>query len=629
MKKLFIVAVVGLFLFSGLGAGALPYEDDSTITINTAVTFSEPQVREEDDYYLISLEEATSYTVGVGEYLLPTVTKVFTLPFTTKIEHVDVIFSDMSEQQLSMDITHAPQTLVDIYSPTINDLFTPTILTDTSNDEEVSLDRYSFSIGAGRQGDELVNILSVQLYPVQYDSYDGTLSTAHSADIHITYTLPETSLTLADDFDLLIIAPEQFMDNLEPLVIHKNSYGITTKLVSLEEIYASTYFPVEGRDSAENVKYFIKSAFDEWGITYVLLVGGRKGGINEETWYVPVRYSNLDDGGEETFLCDLYFGDLYDSEGQFSSWDSNDNDKFSEWTLFSKDIPDMYPEVYVGRLACRTNFEVKTMVNKIITYETTTYGKEWFNTFVGVAGDTYPDLNDPYYEGELANQVSFDYLEGFDSSFVWTSTGAFTGPEDIFDEVSKGCGFLHFSGHGNPYSWATHLPNNESAWVNGPNAFDMREFSNEEKLPVTIVGGCHNAQFNVCLTNIIKGILEYGLKKYFFSSPFVFYHMEWIPRCWSWSFVNKAGGGGIAIIANTGYGYGIPGENWNTGRGRFMEMKFFESYSQGYTVLGETHAMNLQYYMNEFPADGNNIDCKIVQQWILFGDPSLQIGGYP
>jgi len=156
----------------------------------------------------------------------------------------------------------------------------------------------------------------------------------------------------------------------------------------------------------------------------------------------------------------------------------------------------------------------------------------------------------------------------------------------------------------------------------------MYKFKNKDQCPVTIVGGCHNGQFNVGLANIISGILEHGIRGFFLQSPFIFYRMEWIPRCWSWSLMNKVGGGGIAVISNTGYGYGIPGEDWNTGRGRFMEMKFFESYSEGHTVLGDTHAMDLIYYLNEFPPLEDKIDCKIVQQWALLGDPSLQIGGY-
>ena len=37
-------------------------------------------------------------------------------------------------------------------------------------------------------------------------------------------------------------------------------------------------------DEAEKVKYFIKNAFDNWGISHVLLVGGRKPGIFEK-WF--------------------------------------------------------------------------------------------------------------------------------------------------------------------------------------------------------------------------------------------------------------------------------------------------------------------------------------------------------
>jgi hypothetical protein len=128
---------------------------------------------------------------------------------------------------------------------------------------------------------------------------------------------------------------------------------------------------------------------------------------------------------------------------------------------------------------------------------------------------------------------------------------------------------------------------------------------------------------------MITGILEYGIKKYFFEEPYIFYHMEWVPRCWSWSYVNKDTGGGIAIIANTGLGYGIPGQNWNTGRGRFMEMNFFRSYNEGHDILGETHAQDIIYYLNEFPPGTSLIDLKIPQQWVLLGDPSLKIGGYP
>ena len=88
-------------------------------------------------------------------------------------------------------------------------------------------------------------------------------------------------------------------------------------------------------------------------------------------WYVPVRYTNLDVGSYDDpgFISDLYYADLYKEGGVFEDWDSNDNGIFSEWIGFRKDECDLSPDVFVGRLACRNTNEVRTMVEKIITYE--------------------------------------------------------------------------------------------------------------------------------------------------------------------------------------------------------------------------------------------------------------------
>ena len=52
---------------------------------------------------------------------------------------------------------------------------------------------------------------------------------------------------------------------------------------------------------------------------------------------------------------------------------------------------DLIPDVAVGRLPCRSEQEVKIMVQKIITYETTIFNQPWFNTMLVAAGDTYPE----------------------------------------------------------------------------------------------------------------------------------------------------------------------------------------------------------------------------------------------
>ena len=204
-------------------------------------------------------------------------------------------------------------------------------------------------------------------------------------------------------YDLLIIAPQMFSKYLLPLVSHKNEHDMKTILVEVKDVYHQMFW--HGRDQAEKIKYFIKKAFETWHIKYVLLVGGRKDQSPCETWWIPVRYSHLDrkyePHVERKFISDLYFADIYDENGNFSSWDTNGNGIYGEWPEDkpADDIADLYPDVYVGRLTCRNAFEVRVIVKKIINYETAKYSGSWFKRMVVVAGDTYPDKTDYLWRG--------------------------------------------------------------------------------------------------------------------------------------------------------------------------------------------------------------------------------------
>jgi len=626
MKKSLVGIIVAVVIISGYGAVATSLTNQNCAEKTDTFMFSSVKLSEDQDYTTVDLSEATSYLTTQGSFAVPVVTRVYTFPFMTKITDVVVSFSQTEDIPISKPLKVAPEAIADAGEEP-----TEIVLQSTSLNIYPE-QRYSYHMAAGRQNDNIVTFVAVHLYPVQYLPSESILRCAKNAEITITYELPEArSATSSDNYELVIIAPEKFADALQPFVTHKLSMNMSTKLVTREDIYQSVYFPVEGRDCAEEIKYFIKNACDQWETKYVLLVGGRSGGVKQEKWWMPARYSLLDDSGEGSYLTDLYFADVYDVYGNFSSWDSNNNGIFAEWTNTQRDIMDMYPDVYVGRLSCTNVPQVKTMVKKIIRYETSTYGAEWFKTFVGVAGDTYPDPNDPYYEGELATNASFQQLEslGFDASMVWTSNGRFTDANAVIAEISKGCGFVHFSGHGNPVAWSTHLARNET-WVNGPTAFDMKKLSNGDEQPVVIVGGCHNAQFNTSLYNMLKGVLEDGVSYFKSTRPFgAFWLYEWIPRCWAWAMASQSRGGAIAVIANTGLGYGEPGEHTLTERGRHLEWLFFKAYHDGEVNLGATHGTDLIYYMNEHPPMVDQTDCKIVQEWALLGDPSLLIGGYP
>jgi hypothetical protein len=442
--------------------------------------------------------------------------------------------------------------------------------------------------------------------------------------------------SIREVYDLLIIAPRKYADALQPLITHKNTVGIKTRLVTLSEVYHQMFF--YGRDKAEKIKYFIKTAKEEWGITYVLLVGDFK--------TIPIRYVyNADNNtgwNEPYFISELYYADLYDKNHNFSSWDFSNNGLYGEWYGETAKDPniDLYPDVFVGRLACINEAEVRVMVRKIITYETTAYGADWFHRFVCIAGDTYPESLNPNwtgYEGEVNTLNAIENMSGFDPITLWTSDGSFTGPKDVIREVNKGCGFLLFEGHANAFEWSTHPPNEAHTWINGLNTVTMDFLRNKRMLPVCVVGGCHNNEFDVTPWNILKGLKEEGLR-YFASKIFFgsFWKFTWIRECWGWKLTRISQGGAIATLGCTGLGMSKEDKQSFSGAGDYLEPTFFHEYGvNGTTILGKVWGNTISDYLNHYPIDWQTpatkdsaIDAKTVQQWALFGDPSLKIGGY-
>ncbi len=100
----------------------------------------------------------------------------------------------------------------------------------------------------------------------------------------------------------------------------------------------------------------------------------------------------------------------------------------------------------------------------------------------------------------------------------------------------------------------------DHVFVDGTSISEMLNYDNNGKYPIVVLGGCHSTQFNVTMMNILSGIKEYGIQGYFFKTPFRFYYYEWVPRDMSSMLVLRKDGGAIAVIGNTGLGYGYTNE---------------------------------------------------------------------
>jgi len=262
-----------------------------------------------------------------------------------------------------------------------------------------------------------------------------------------------------------------------------------------------------------------------------------------------------------------------------------------------------------------------------------------------------------YYEGEwttgekelLGRGGALYYMpDDFEKEILWTSNGKLTGQDDVIDAVSEGSGFLFFSGHGSPNVWADQYPgipgDRGPSGVTGLEVttlrpwapfftippFPMDTISNGEKLPVAVIGGCHNSQFNVSMVFGVLDIFHYFLPS--FPELLMWCHGAPVPETFSWRLIRNPNGGAIASMGNTGLGYGMPGKELTTGGGdSWITIEFFKQYGdEGREILGEAYQQTLTTYINNF--DMNDLKAghpKTIGQWALLGDPSLKMGGYP
>lgn len=216
------------------------------------------------------------------------------------------------------------------------------------------------------------------IYPVQYNPVQKTLRVYRSITLRVYYTGgtgknelvggPEVSAgsrafgQLQQQFfansqmqatnrsggetpdKMLVIAKDDLLEELEPLVTWKRQMGIHTTVVPVSEI---------GSSEADAVYTFVKNYYAEHGITYLLLVG------DENAIKPQMRPS-----GGGSYSCDNCFG--------YMAGD------------------DHFSEIMVGRLHAATPTQMRIMVNRNLEYETNPLidsDKNWMATGMASASD--------------------------------------------------------------------------------------------------------------------------------------------------------------------------------------------------------------------------------------------------
>ncbi len=243
-----------------------------------------------------------------------------------------------------------------------------------------------------------------------------------------------------DDYEMLIITPDEYKNSFKDLINNHLKRGIRSKVVTLSQINSSA----QGRDMPEKMRNYIIKQYKEYSILYVLLGG--------DADILPYRKLYCEALSDKKIYSDYIPADVYFS-GLDGNWNTNRNNKWGE-----PGEADLLPDVAVARLPFSNATELQNIIHKIISY-----------SYHPVTSTN--ELNKPLLAGEFLwnNPLTYgsEYLKlligchndnGYSTcgitpsktiSKMYNSNGLNWTGQDILDSMNNGHSFLYHVGHSN------------------------------------------------------------------------------------------------------------------------------------------------------------------------------------
>ena len=215
MKKIISILAIIILILSGISTVSIANEKTFEFkTEKKQLTFSEPIINDEGEYLTVNLKEATTSSLDADNPSLPVVTQVFTFPFKTKINDIEVVFSEPKSLVLNKKIKPASKPIM------LNTELQTTNQIGKNKETYESTELYpsttfSYIIGAGLNNNEHVIYLTIKCYPVRYSPASNILYYSENAEIKISYEEPVIPVTFNEEYDLLIISPSEFTNEIQ------------------------------------------------------------------------------------------------------------------------------------------------------------------------------------------------------------------------------------------------------------------------------------------------------------------------------------------------------------------------------------------------------------------------------
>ena len=309
----------------------------------------------------------------------------------------------------------------------------------------------------------------------------------------------------------LIITPEEFIPELEPLSAWKHQKGVYTDIATIDGLAGinSTY---SGPDLAAKIHTFLRDYYASApDLQWLLLIG--------DSEIIPARLLlNKNVSGDFPWVLHNYCYSDYYYSALDTTWDNNSNQIYGE-----TGEEDWESDLYTGRLPVNNITEVRNAVNKILVYEKNPPYGGWFNKTIQCGAlmdrpNVLDDFGTPVDEGydwykdnarkvimkvkkhlpnDTQNFTFLDYDKVYGGDYKRENdnlnetlvVAAFNSGASTVNFVAKGDdnGVRHYSGNG--------VSKIEFASAHFFNHQTINKLENEFKLPLIYTSSCSSLNF--------------------------------------------------------------------------------------------------------------------------------------
>lgn len=426
-------------------------------TIEQIYHYSQPVVSEHDGYQQISLQGCLPMG-QVGEPILPWQNVSLMLPQGQEAVSINVELLDFVELEGSFNLYPYQRP-----RPVSNEKEIPFAKKESLYHSTIAYPSHSFS-SVNTQYLNGVAFAFSGFTPMQYVPATGKVSYARTVKVSIETTMsrdhhsrklwltPENESSIKrlaqnenvlstynkrgraiGGYDMLVITSEEWIPRFGEYLNLYNDKGIRTRIVSLEEIYAT----MEGRDEPEQIRNFIIQEYENNGISIVNLGG--------DVSIVPFRFlwCFAQEGDEDQLPSDMYYACL---DGTLN------DDGDDRWGEVGED--DLLPELGIGRLPFNNESQFMNIMHKTFSYLQTPVLGEFTSPILGAEhlGDGYYgslDMERLIGENNDFDYTTYGYPENYNFKRYYAAPRINWSAGEFKKVICSGGQYVHHVGHAN------------------------------------------------------------------------------------------------------------------------------------------------------------------------------------